>query len=230
MDYYKQFSKPLPKPINLEDPTKSLKIDAILVFNDPRDWGLDLQVIMDVLLSSQGYLGTLSDKNGRADLPNRGYQQDGQPPLYFSNPDLWWAAGYHLPRLGQGGFREALEGAWAATTGGPSKGVQLQKTVVGKPYQSTYEFVERQLIRNRARIFHTEENLGPLRRVYMIGDNPESDIRGANSYRSKHGSEWYSILVRSGVYAGGEPAWTPKMIVDGVKDAVEWGLKSSKWL
>ncbi|KAL2223149.1 putative HAD superfamily hydrolase [Thermoascus aurantiacus ATCC 26904] len=228
VDYYKQFAKPLPKPIDLNNPANGLKIDAILVFNDPRDWGLDIQIIMDILLSSQGILGTLSDKNGRADLPNRGYQQDGQPPLYFSNPDLWWAAGYHMPRLGQGGFREALEGVWAATTGGPSKGVELKKTVVGKPYQCTYEFAEKQLIRNRSRIFHAE-NLGPLRRVYMVGDNPESDIRGANSYRSKHGSEWYSILVRTGVYSGGEPAWTPKTIVDNVKKAVEWGLKSSKW-
>lgn len=228
MDYYKKFARPLPKPIDEAHPEKSLKIDAVLVFNDPRDWGLDLQVMIDVLMSSQGILGTTSAKNGRDDLPNRGYQQDGQPPIYFSNPDLWWAAAYHLPRLGQGGFREALEGTWAATTGGANKGVELIKTIVGKPHQSTYEFAEKQLLRNRSKIFHSE-HLGPLRRVYMIGDNPASDIRGANSYQSKHGSEWYSILVRSGVYNGGQPAWIPKTIVDNVKQAVEWALKSSKW-
>lgn len=61
----------------------------------------------------------------------------------------------------------------------------------------------------------------------MIGDNPESDIRGANSYRSKHGSDWQSILVKTGVYRGGEPTWTPHVIVDDVKKAVEWALKSS---
>ncbi|KAJ9210177.1 hypothetical protein DTO166G4_8189 [Paecilomyces variotii] len=228
MDYYKKFARPLPKPIDAENPEKSLKFDAVLVFNDPRDWGLDMQVIIDVLLSSEGIMGTRSSKNGQDSLPNRGYQQDGQPPIYFSNPDLWWAAAYHLPRLGQGGFREALEGTWAATTGGSSKGVELIKTVVGKPHQSTYEFAERQLLRNRSRIFHSQE-LGPLRRVYMVGDNPASDICGANSYRSKHGSEWHSILVRSGVYTGGQPAWTPKTIVDNVQKAVEWALKSSQW-
>ena len=99
-DYYKKFARPLPRSIDSSDPSKSLKIDAVFVYNDPRDWGLDATVILDLLLSSQGVLGTLSDKNGREDLPNRGYQQDGQPPLYFSNPDLWWAAKYHLPRLG----------------------------------------------------------------------------------------------------------------------------------
>ncbi|EAW11523.1 putative HAD superfamily hydrolase [Aspergillus clavatus NRRL 1] len=227
-DYYEKFAKPLPNPLDPRDPTKGFKIDAIFVFNDPRDWALDAQVIIDLLLSSQGVLGTLSDKNGRTDLPNKGFLQDGQPPLYFSNPDLWWAAAYHLPRLGQGGFREALEGTWAAITGGPSKGVELKKTVIGKPYQGTYEFAEHQLLRNRARIFGSDAAV-PLRNVYMVGDNPESDIRGANSYRSGHGSKWHSILVRTGVYAGGEPEWVPEVIVDNVQTAVEYGIKSSAW-
>lgn len=228
-DYYNTFSRPLPKPIDPTNPTKGLKFDAIFVFNDPRDWGLDTQVILDVLMSSQGLLGTQSETNGRTDLPNHGYQQDGQPPLYFSNPDMWWAAAYPLPRLGQGGFREALEGVWAATTGGPSKGIELKKIVIGKPFQGTYEFAERQLLRNRAAVFGKGASLPPLQKVYMIGDNPESDIRGANSYRSDIGSSWHSILVRTGVYTGGEPAWKPKTITENVQTAVEWALKSSKW-
>ncbi|KAJ5590972.1 hypothetical protein N7450_004944 [Penicillium hetheringtonii] len=226
-DYYKTFARPLPKPIDPTSSAKGLKVDAIFVFNDPRDWALDTQVIMDLLLSSQGHFGTLSDKNGRTDLPNHGYQQDGQPHLYFSNPDLWWAAAYHLPRLGQGGFREALEGVWAATTGGSSKGIELKKTVIGKPYQGTYEFAERQLLRNRSRVFGTD--LPPLQRVFMVGDNPESDIWGANSYRSGFGSSWESILVRTGVYSGGDPAWKPTVVADDVQNAVQWALKSSKW-
>lgn len=228
-DYYKTFARPLPKPLDPTDPNRGLKIDAVFVFNDPRDWALDTQVIMDILLSSQGHLGTLSAKNGQTDLPNHGYQQDNQPHLYFSNPDLWWAAAYPLPRLGQGGFREALEGVWAATTGGPSKGIELKKTVIGKPYQGTYEFAERQLRRNRSRIFGGAADLPPLQRVYMVGDNPESDIRGANSYRSEVGSSWHSILVRTGVYSGGEPAWAPQTVADDVQKGVQWALKTSKW-
>ena len=61
----------------------------------------------------------------------------------------------------------------------------------------------------------------------MIGDNPESDIRGANNYRSDHGSKWHSILVRTGVYSGGTPAYQPTKIVDDVKHAVDWALKIS---
>lgn len=226
--YYETFSRPLPNPRDPKDPTKGLKIDAIFVFNDPRDWALDTQVIMDVLLSSQGVLGSVSDKNGRTDLPNHGFLQDGQPHLYFSNPDLWWAAAYHLPRLGQGGFREALDGVWAGITGGPSKGVELKKTVIGKPHQGTYEFAENQLLRNRARTFKSD-TLPPIRNVYMVGDNPESDICGANTYRSPYGSKWHSILVRTGVYGGGEPTWVPETTEDSVLRAVEYGLKSSQW-
>ncbi|KAJ5703443.1 HAD-superfamily hydrolase subfamily IIA CECR5 [Penicillium malachiteum] len=228
-NYYKTFARPLPRPVDHTDRARGLKIDAVFVFNDPRDWGLDTQVIMDLLLSQDGHVGTLSEKNGRTDLPNHGYQQDGQPHLYFSNPDLYWAAAYPLPRLGQGGFREALEGVWAATTGGLSKGVELKKTVIGKPYQGTYEFAERQLLRNRAKKFEGVSDLPPLQQVYMIGDNPESDIRGANSYRSSYGSKWQSILVRTGVYPGGEPAWTPTTIADDVQKGVQWALKTSKW-
>ena len=60
-------------------------------------------------------------------------------------------------------------------------------------------------------------------------DNPESDIRGANEYRSPHGTEWKSILVKTGVYQGGEPAWKPTVCVGNVWDAVQWALNESGW-
>jgi hypothetical protein len=132
---------------------------------------LDATLILDLLLSQQGVMGTISALNGDPSLPNKGYQQDGQPKLYFSNPDLWWAAKYHLPRLGQGGFREALEGLWRAVGG---DGVKLEKEIIGKPYAKTYEFAEKRLVTHRNGIFENkiEAVNTPLRRVYMVGDNP----------------------------------------------------------
>lgn len=55
----------------------------------------------------------------------------------------------------------------------------------------------------------------------MVGDNPESDIRGANL----HG--WDSILVRTGVYKDdqGEPKYKPTTIVDDVLAGVHWAMK-----
>lgn len=232
--YYSHFASPLPRPINPDDPTTSLKIDAIFVYNDPRDWGLDIQLILDVLLSREGIMGTYSVKNGKKDLPNNGYLQDGQPPLYFSNPDLLWAAGYHLSRLGQGGFTAALEGVWKAVT----HGAELKRIQIGKPYHETYSFAEKMLLRFREEMYGNQANTaGPddgqkLKKVYMVGDNPESDIKGANDYKSEVGTEWISLLTRTGVYQdrpGSKPTVQPKVIVDDVKTAVEWALKNSGW-
>ncbi|KAL9102040.1 MAG: hypothetical protein Q9163_002773 [Psora crenata] len=239
---YAPHCRPLPKiqlsPRNVStiaDKEPLVKVDAIMIFHDPRDWALDTQIILDLLMSEAGYLGSLSRRNGDASLPNRGYQQDSQPPIYFSNPDLLWAAAYHLPRLGQGGFREALEGVWSAMTGGEKMGVKLEKKMFGKPFQGTYDFAERRLqehwraLRGKDESQRVNQDDGRmqshrLQKVYMVGDNPESDILGANQYKSAFGSTWVSILVRSGVYSGGEPAHKPRVIVDDVWDAVQWAM------
>lgn len=228
-DYHASYAKPLPHG----DKTK---IDAIFVFNDPRDWGLDIQVILDLLLSHQGILGTYSSKNNDTSLPNNGYLQDGQPPLYYSNPDLLWATGYHLNRLGQGGFREALDGVWNALTGGPSRGSVLHKTLIGKPFPETYEFSERRLLHNLNEALGRKADdaggNGGLKRVYMVGDNPDADVKGANTFRSPRGIEWISLLTRTGVYRdrpGRSPSWKPREIVDDVQAAVEWALRDSGW-
>ena len=224
--YYQEFARPLPRPIDTLRPSEGLKIEAIFVFNDPRDWALDAHVILDLLMSSRGVIGTLSPKNNDVKLPNRGFQQDSQPHLYFSNPDLWWAAEFHIPRLGQGGFREALEGIWAAVTGGKNAGVDLLKTVIGKPHQETFEFAEERLRTHRTRLAG-DAAVAPLKDVYFVGDNPESDIRGANGYRSSWDSKWYSILVDTGVYSGRQQDHAPSLNATDVRAAVQWALKRS---
>lgn len=165
--------------MNSNHEPSAIKIDAILVFNDPRDWALDAQIILDLLMSHQGYLGSISSKNATPSLPNRGWQQDGQPTLYFSNPDLLWAAAYHLPRMGQGAFREAFKGLWGAVTGGPEKGVELQMQMFGKPYQGTYEYAEKMLQAHRNELLRTSGGVDGgtqtgLKHVYMIGGEPNS--------------------------------------------------------
>ncbi|KAI5860707.1 HAD-like domain-containing protein [Durotheca rogersii] len=210
-----------------------LRIDAILVFDDPRDWALDIQLITDLLASRGGVLGTYSRRNGRPDLPGRGWQADGQPALYFSNPDLHWSAGYRHPRLGQGAFQAALAGVWHELTGGQAA---LRRTVIGKPHGRTYGFAERVLRAHRETLWASagagEQKLPPLRRVYMVGDNPASDVRGANEYASPHGTPWTSILVRTGVWdpdRAGAPAHQPGRIADDVAAAVAWALEREGW-
>jgi ribonucleotide monophosphatase NagD (HAD superfamily) len=128
---------------------------------------------------------------------------------------------------------------WDAVAGGKSTGVTLQKTLIGKPSRETYIFAETRLQQHRKALValshlaspsNVEKEQDGLQRVYMVGDNPESDIRGANEYRSPWGSDWFSVLVRSGVYNGvEEPAWVPRVVVGDVWDAVRWGLEREGW-
>jgi ribonucleotide monophosphatase NagD (HAD superfamily) len=86
-----------------------------------------------------------------------------------------------------------------------------------------------------------KDNIPPLKKVYMVGDNPESDIMGANNHSSKQGNatEWVSVLVKTGVYTDGEgerrydfearPELKPKIVVKDVNEAVQWGLRDMGW-
>ncbi|KAJ6446887.1 HAD-superfamily hydrolase, subfamily IIA, CECR5 [Purpureocillium lavendulum] len=215
-------------------PENALRVDKILVWNDPRDWSLDIQVIHDLLVSHRGYLGTVSSKNGDASLPNRGWQQDGQPELWISNLDLFWKTDYPVNRFGTGAFVEALRGVWSAVTDGTA---ELQFHALGKPSRFTYEYAHERLLHDygdtgsvNAQQRHQHQREGtkhPLRRVYMIGDNPDSDIAGANGFKPEDGTEWKSILVKTGVWrAGTEPSHRPDVVVDDVVDGIVWALRN----
>lgn len=221
---------PIYKPTDSGPPTQGrhLRIESVFVYNDPRDFGLDTQVVLDLLLSHKGFLGTRSKLNGCREYPNNGYQQDDQPPLTFANPDMFWAAQFHLPRLGSGAFQAALQGLWRAVTGR----AELQVQMGGKPSAQTFQFAEERLIGHRAKLLEQRNRdrgaAGELRRVYMVGDNPASDIVGANNFKSSMGIAWLSILVRSGVFAGEPPPekdFRPRETVDDVLDAVNWALE-----
>lgn len=242
---------PLPdgkKVLKLDDPytenvpEEVLKIDQIFIWNDPRDWSVDTQIIYDLLISHKGYLGTVSHKNGDTSLPNNGWLQDGQPGVWISNMDLLWRASYPVNRFGTGAFMEALKGIWATATGG----MDLYYDALGKPSQHTYQYAHDRLLSYYHHMActrgepHDVAECHPLKRVYMIGDNPESDIRGANDFKAEDGTEWIPILVRTGVWrqtaAEREPRYKPAVIVDDVVDAVVWalnneGMKASReWL
>lgn len=235
-DYYKASARPLPKP------WQSLKVDAIMVFNDPRDWALDSQIMIDLLLSQGGVLGTVSKKNGDAKLKNDGFQQDGQPLVYYSNPDVLWASSYHLPRLGQGAFQAAFQGLWlsiVSQTPGLVNPKKLECVRIGKPSLETFQYGQKVLCEHRAEMFGAAvepKDIPPLERVFMVGDNPASDIRGANLWsgimqrRDQKGPQWSSILVKTGVYRSGQKLRSrPKVIVEDVLTAVQWALNKQRW-
>lgn len=208
-------------------PPGDVKIDAVLVFNDPRDWALDLQVLLDLVLSDEGQLGTR-----RRDISSKPHL-----PIYFSNPDLIWANEYHLPRLGQGGFRAAFQGVMVSLKNAQKshramEGLPLlQYKVMGKPYQDTYAYAEGVLCEWRKKQLELASpgtTQGDIKTVYMVGDNPASDIRGANGFKSDRGIRWISVLVTTGVYKGGLHTGDAKQIVGDVLAAVEWAMEREK--
>lgn len=210
LEHHEEHGEPLPL-----GPDGSFQISAMLVFSSPRDWGLDLQLMTDLMLSDRGMVHTVSPTNGSKDLPNNGYGVDS-PHIYWCNPDLTWATTNPNPRVAQGSFRAALQGIWKSQTGLDHL---PKETLVGKPTEATYLYGERvlrewnvQINGLRARNIDT---------VYMVGDNPPSDIQGANAFQSPNGLKWKSILVETGVYkAGDEPPFKPDYIVANVLEAV----------
>ena len=187
------------------------EIDAIFVFADSRDWAGDQQIILDLLMSKHGRLGT------------RSATFDEGPPIFFSHNDIVWSTSHDLTRLGMGALRASLEAMYKALTG-----KVLVSTAFGKPQIGTFQFATRLLQQWRKDTHGINQ---PPETVYFVGDTPESDIRGTNEYDESQLSEntWYSILVRTGVFQEGtKPGFTPKATVDNVLEAVHHGIRRER--
>ena len=154
-------------------------IEAIMVFSDSRDYATDMQIIMDLLRSENGRLGTMAKDPVSQRIP-----------IYFSQGDMLCPTEHPFPRMSQGAFRIGLEAMYKSLTG-----VDLERTVYGKPELATYKYAD-EVIASWMETIHNDERLPS--NIYMIGDNPASDIIGGNMYG------WNTCLVRTGVFQGGE--------------------------
>ncbi|KAJ5288077.1 phosphatase [Penicillium angulare] len=185
---------------------KKTKVDAIFVFADSRDWAGDQQIILDVLLTKNGQLGTRSETF------------DEGPTLFFSHNDVVWSTSHDYSRIGMGALRASLEALYQAITGN-----KLHTIAFGKPQKGTFQFATRLLQQWRSDWHGIDE---PPSTVYFFGDTPESDIRGTNEFNEAVDQEWYSILVKTGVYQDGDtPRYKPKKICDNVYDAVKFAIE-----
>ncbi|KAL3456367.1 HAD-like domain-containing protein [Aspergillus heterothallicus] len=185
---------------------KTLRIEAIFVFADSRDWAGDQQIILDVLMS----------KNGN--LLERSETLDEKPPVYFSHNDAVWSTSHSHVRIGMGCLRAALEAMYRTVTG-----KELHTVAFGKPQLGTYQFATR-LLRQWRKDNHAINK--PPGTVYFVGDTPESDIRGTNEFNKVSDSNWHSILVKTGVYRPGTiPRYPPRATCDDVYEAVKYAMK-----
>ncbi|PFH52060.1 hypothetical protein AMATHDRAFT_2543 [Amanita thiersii Skay4041] len=191
------------------DSTKAIdfsrtRISAVFVFHDPRDWGLDVQIVCDILLSGGFIGGPRVHSSGHVG-------EDVQ--LVFCNPDLLWRSDFEQPRLGQGAFKESLLSVYKTLTGSIYPYTQF-----GKPTKATYDFAGQVMNDWLDELYGPG---GPRPQIYMIGDNPASDIAGANA------AGWNSILVKTGVYDGkqGEGTHGATFEAEDVEEGVLWALE-----
>ncbi|XP_041500473.1 haloacid dehalogenase-like hydrolase domain-containing 5 isoform X3 [Microtus oregoni] len=181
-------------------------IEGVLLLGEPVRWETNLQLIMDVLLSN-GNPGT-----GQVTAPYP------HLPVLASNMDLLWMAEAKMPRFGHGTFLLCLEAIYRKVTGKELK----YEGLMGKPSILTYQYAE-DVMRQQA------ERRGwsaPVRKLYAIGDNPVSDVYGANLFNqhlqmAKRGEErgtggqqkrqpstiqsCVSILVCTGIHSSQDP-------------------------
>ncbi|XP_039269005.1 haloacid dehalogenase-like hydrolase domain-containing 5 [Styela clava] len=136
-------------------------IEAVVLLGEPVRWETNLQLILDVLLT-----------NGKPNRPGEMNQRTHLPVLAV-NMDLLWMAKAQTPRFGHGAFLVCLENLYKKITGSDLEYTAL----IGKPSEVTYEYSQK-LIEEIA----TSMNITELTTVYAIGDNPLTDIYGANMF------------------------------------------------
>ncbi|CBX91093.1 similar to phosphatidyl synthase [Plenodomus lingam JN3] len=175
---YRVFTEEERKTSRPRDFSKT-NIDAIMVFSDSRDYATDMQIIMDLLRSENGRLGTMAKDPVSQRIP-----------IYFSQGDMLCPTEHPFPRMSQGAFRIGLEAMYKSLTG-----VELERVVYGKPELATYKYAD-EVLTSWMETIHNDDKLPS--NVYMIGDNPASDIIGGNMYG------WNTCLVRTGVFQGGD--------------------------
>lgn len=203
-------------------------IEAIAVFNDPRDMGTDIQVTLDLLNSAGGLIGT------QRKVPTV-HRSTPLIPIIFSNDDFIWANDYPIPRFGQGAFRMVVESLYKKI----NNCSEMDSLILGKPYAIQYDYAKKALAKWHVELtskhgnghvhssgafaqeINNPTNL-QFNRIYMVGDNPASDIKGAND------NGWESMLVRTGVYnnepLGSLVALPSAGVHDDVLEAVKYGL------
>ncbi|KAL5014214.1 hypothetical protein ScPMuIL_008484 [Solemya velum] len=94
-------------------------------------------------------------------------------PILACNMDLLWMAEASMPRFGHGCFLHCLESLYQKISGRELKYTAL----IGKPSELTYHHADH-LLGQQARAL----GMGGMDTIYCIGDNPETDIYGANLY------------------------------------------------
>ncbi|XP_052873904.1 uncharacterized protein YKR070W-like isoform X1 [Gossypium arboreum] len=190
----------------------SKRVQAAFIVSDSVDWSRDIQVLCDILRTG----GLPASEEGP------------QPPLYFAHDDLKYQGAFPSERLGMGAFRIALESVFNSI-----HAEALKYTYFGKPNPVAFKNAEVVLKQQASFIYrelnivnHANSGSHDFQTLYMIGDNPAVDIKGAR----QAGIPWFPILTRTGVFKGdhhsNHPEFPASMVVDTVEEAVDFILRN----
>ncbi|KAH9605718.1 hypothetical protein KSS87_007725 [Heliosperma pusillum] len=195
-----------PSP-QLRNYVSSHRVQAVFIVSDSVDWSRDIQVLCDILTTGG--------------LP--GGEPGTQPHLYFAHDDLKYQGAFPTQRFGMGAFRISLQSVYNSIHPHP-----LQYSALGKPNPLAFKNAEMALRELCTHEFSDQRLSGynPFKTLYMIGDNPSVDIKGAH----KAGHPWFSILTKTGVFRGErqDHEFQADMVVDTVEEAVEFILDKEK--
>ena len=139
--------------------------------------------------------------------------------MYVTSNDLFYADNWPEPRLGSRAWTIAFEAIFQEV-----HGYAPTYTKFGKPESIAYDFAEK-MIGDQC----LKEGI-EISNYYMIGDNPLSDIEGANrrgkeNLQKSGTNNWRSILVKTGVWKEGADTNNADYVVDDMKAAYELILK-----
>lgn len=140
-----------------------LRVEGIILFGEPIQWETHIQVLVDLLITRGRPNQTLSS------IPNENL------PVIAVNTDLLWMGEASNPRFGNGAFLCCLESVYKKLTGNDL----VYTSILGKPNLFTYKYGDDCLKKNAAKLFghHCD-----LETIYVVGDNVDTDIYGANIY------------------------------------------------
>jgi HAD superfamily hydrolase (TIGR01456 family) len=161
------------------------------MLGEPINWEGALQIIIDVLMTNGDPRADISSPDKFSTIPYP------HIPIIACNKDLTFKGAAHLPRFGHGAFLDCLESLYERITNHELR----YEVLIGKPYMSTYKFAIQAL--------EKLNNNNQIKKVFIIGDNPDVDVKGANLFnfysktnkkKDKRQIDVESILVCTGVY------------------------------
>ncbi|KAL4506008.1 hypothetical protein ABPG72_013769 [Tetrahymena utriculariae] len=185
------------KRLNLTDDDfrEPFQCHAIFILSMPFNWEESTQLILDLLSTEDGKIAQ--------QMPAIGPEK--HIPIYVAYNDTTYKSEFQLPRIVNGCFTAAIKEIYKTIY---KREINLE--FYGKPQLKQFEFARDYTLS------HIDKN-HEVTNYYMIGDNPQSDIQGANKIG------WTSILVRTGVFQGeGNDDQDPaKYVVNDFYDAIK---------